>query len=385
MQMSDQEPHDRMSILVLSRNLETARGGVASFVRSQIRQFHKDAAVSHLTIGRRTGESALQMIPRLFRDVVELRRKLSADAYDVIQLNPSLNFRSLLRDYAFCRVAQKYSRGCITTVFHGWDPDIADTISRNSFLRWLFLRSFGRADLFVVLAPQFADQATDIGVPEDAVRILTTMFDEEVFAATRSLPADKQKTILFMSRLVPEKGAGELIEAFARGKSSLWPDWRLVIAGDGPDRERLNTLVGELAPDGSVSLPGYLVGGDKLRLLSEASVFALPTRYNEGIPISLIEAMSSGCALLTTRAGGLGTILRDIDNGVVLTLADTDTVFDGLKKLTSDPAFLATAKRNCHRLAWDTFGSSRVFAQLRSWMRACRKLSPEPGKQADNA
>ncbi len=370
--------------LILSRDLATARGGVASFVRSQIREFAGDASVSHLTIGRRSNESYIRAIPRIAGDIFSLRRLLESSAYDVVQINPSLNLRSLLRDYIFCRTAIRRSSGRLAVVFHGWDPALAGAIGRNTLLRRMFSRSFGRADLFVVLAPQFADQARAMGVAAGRIRVLTTMFDEETFHASRQFPDTKRKTILFMSRLVAEKGAADMIEAFARGKDSLWPDWRLIIAGDGPDRDKLSALARSVATDDSIALPGYLVGEDKLRLLSEASVFALPTRYNEGIPISLIEAMCAGCALLTSKAGGLGSILRDGENGVVLEDPDAESIYRGLERLTSDANFLSAAQQNCHRVAWDRFGSSRVFEQLRLWMQEDGETRRDRGDHAQH-
>ncbi len=355
---------DKPRLLILSRDPRTAAGGVANFVRTQINTLSCAVEPIHMTIGRRDNETSLQTILRFLWDPFRLRQVLIQRSIQIIQINPSLNLRSLVRDFFFCRVSRRIPGLRVAIVFHGWDSGIAEKISGNRLLRYWFSRSFGAADCFIVLAQRFATEAVAMGVDERSINILTTMFDDQELSPFREFPGAKEKTILFMSRLVKEKGAAELIDAVACGMKSDWPDWRLVIAGDGPERADLENKIARQNLGGSVSLVGYIVGSEKLELLERASIFALPTRYNEGIPISVVEAMSAGCALLTTTAGGLGDVITDGENGAVLAEQHADAVFKGLVELISDNEFLARAQDTCHRLAWSKLSSTRVIGRL---------------------
>jgi glycosyltransferase involved in cell wall biosynthesis len=355
---------NRLRILILSRDPQAAAGGVANFVRTEIGTLSSEVESVHFQIGRRTGETSIKTIKRLIDDPFRLRQVLKKEPINIVQLNPSLNVRSLVRDFFFCVIANRRPDLRVAVVFHGWDSNIARRISNSKILRYWFSRSFGAADCFVVLAKRFAAEAIEMGVPESSIHKLTTLFDDEEMSEFRDFPDGKKNTVLFMSRLVKEKGAAELIEAFANGMNSNWPDWNLIIAGDGPQRSELEDTVAREGLGDRVAIVGYVVGSKKFELLEEASIFALPTRYNEGIPISVVEAMSAGCALLTTTAGGLGDVITDGENGVVLQEQNSDEVFRGLTTLISNSVFLASAQNTCHRLAWSRLSSTHVIGRL---------------------
>jgi glycosyltransferase involved in cell wall biosynthesis len=96
--------------------------------------------------------------------------------------------------------------------------------------------------------------------------------------------------ILFAARLVPEKGAHYLIEAF-RG---LKTDMKLVIAGDAAHAEPYKAQLRGLArDDGRIVFPGYVTGGPLEELFSNAYLFCLPSTI-EGLPVALLEAMNYG-------------------------------------------------------------------------------------------
>jgi len=109
----------------------------------------------------------------------------------------------------------------------------------------------------------------------------------------------KEKYILAVGRLVPEKGFGDLIGAYKEhGFNRLL--WKLVIAGDADHRddysEDLKKRAGEIP---GVVLTGSLTGNDLSELYSHAGIFVLPS-YHEGLPISLLEAMSYGLSCIAS-------------------------------------------------------------------------------------
>ena len=96
--------------------------------------------------------------------------------------------------------------------------------------------------------------------------------------------------ILFAARLVPEKGAHFLIEAFLRLDLSL----KLVVAGDNPFEKKYIRRLHEMAGDNSkILFPGYVSGDTFLELITNARLFVLPSEI-EGMPVALLEAMSYG-------------------------------------------------------------------------------------------
>lgn len=109
-------------------------------------------------------------------------------------------------------------------------------------------------------------------------------------AYPESLGLAKGKYLLAVARLVPEKGLDDLLEAF----TGLDCGYKLVIAGDADHEDAYSRqLKSKAATTPGVVMPGYVTGRDLAELYTHAGVFVLPS-YHEGLPISLLEALSFG-------------------------------------------------------------------------------------------
>ena len=112
------------------------------------------------------------------------------------------------------------------------------------------------------------------------------------------------RNLLYIGRLHPKKGLGNLLRAWriAGQQSETAKSWRLVIAGwdDAGHEANLRKLVKELGLEGSVDLPGALYGPDKDALLRNAHGFVLPS-LSEGLPMSVLEAWAYGLPVLMTK------------------------------------------------------------------------------------
>lgn len=113
-------------------------------------------------------------------------------------------------------------------------------------------------------------------------------------SSSSTQPRSPNRTILSIARLTPQKRLDRLIKAFALVKSK---DARLLILGEGDDREALTGLVRQLGLTERVEMPGYL--HDVALALHSASLFVLTSDY-EGLPAAVIEAMAANCPVLST-------------------------------------------------------------------------------------
>lgn len=184
--------------------------------------------------------------------------------------------------------------------------------------------------------------------------------------------APGQKLIVFAGRLIPEKGAGELIEAFCRLPAGTA---LLAVAGDGPMLPALKSS----CPAG-VRLLGSLPHEETLRLMAAADLFCLPTRYAEGFPTTLLEAAGCGCAILCTDTAGAAELLPDESYGLRLQSAAPELLAPALQRALAADAWRASAAqkaraRLCERFAWDA-----VTARLLQIAAAARPAA-QPGTQ----
>lgn len=128
-------------------------------------------------------------------------------------------------------------------------------------------------------------------------------------------PNTRQPLIAGAGRLEEQKGFDILIAAFAR-VAAAHPDWKVVILGEGREREALTKRARDLGISDRITMPGFLP--DSERIYEEASIFAMPSR-REGFPNALLEAMARGAApLVSDCAPGMCEIVRDGVDGVVV-------------------------------------------------------------------
>lgn len=128
------------------------------------------------------------------------------------------------------------------------------------------------------------------------------------FAADDVL-SQKRKTVLYIGRLEKRKGVRYLLSAFAILRHAH-PEFDLIIAGDGPDRDKLEDQIKEFGIPG-VKFLGYVSEQKKLELLQTSTIFCSPALYGESFGIVLLEAMASGCVTVAGNNSGYENVLRD--------------------------------------------------------------------------
>ncbi len=141
-------------------------------------------------------------------------------------------------------------------------------------------------------------------------------------------------SVLALGRLVPVKGLDTAIEAVAQ------LDATLLVAGEGPERARLEQLGRARRAD--VRWLGNVTGPRKTELLAAADAFVLPSRVlpsgrSEGMPHALLEAMAHGLPVVATRVGGVSELLRDGTSALLVPPDDPALLRAALMRLQSDP------------------------------------------------
>jgi glycosyltransferase involved in cell wall biosynthesis len=154
-----------------------------------------------------------------------------------------------------------------------------------------------------------------------------------VIAARPSL--DDPPTIACVGRLVARKGVDVLLDAMRIVVRRL-PGARLLIAGDGPDRARIEGLVGSMSLAGCVTMRGHVADPQRDPQLSTAWVQAMPSRYAEPSANVIAEAMMRGTAVVATNIGGTPEMVRDGVTGFLVPPADAPQLADRLVLLLGD-------------------------------------------------
>ncbi|HJQ26224.1 MAG TPA: glycosyltransferase family 4 protein [Blastocatellia bacterium] len=204
----------------------------------------------------------------------------------------------------------------------------------------------------IALCPEAGDKCDvmPMGVDSDVAQAVSLRTG---FAQANSL-----RHILFIGRLTRIKGVDVLIEAL-RDESGV----RLIIAGDGPERDALERLAAERSSN--VEFLGHVNAARRDALLAASDVVVIPSRVlgdrSEGTPVVCLEAMAAGRAVIASRTGGLAEIIRDTHNGLLFEPEDAAMLAGKLRRLLNDAALRARLGQNATPTAAE-FAWPRVAA-----------------------
>lgn len=221
--------------------------------------------------------------------------------------------------------------------FHG--SDVTGQIASPAFAA-ARREMFHRARLVLCRSEHLAEKVAALGCEASKIRIMRTVLPPGNFTR-RLLPGDGRWHIVQAARLVPKKGIGTSLHAFAIFLKSH-PLARFTIAGDGPLESELREIASSLGISASVVFSGFLSQELLGRLYAESHIFLHPSETVggdvEGIPNSLLEAMASGLPPVATEHGGIPEVIRSGSTGLLCKEGDSVGIAEALLLLAGNPA-----------------------------------------------
>ena len=233
-------------------------------------------------------------------------------------------------------------------------------------------RPWGGVDTWISLSDQSFADLRRMGVPEDRIASVPNGVDTERF---RRLTADERAArraelgvgaaeviICTAARLLPHKRVDLLIRAFLRA-AERHPQARLWILGDGPERKCLKELVRASPRGEQVRFWGHLRAHRITRVLQAGDVFALLSLY-EGLSNALLEAMACGLAPVVSDVSGMTDVIRDGENGLLVSPDDEKAAMAALLRLIEDAERRAALSRAAEESVHQEFGIDRTVDRL---------------------
>ena len=196
------------------------------------------------------------------------------------------------------------------------------------------------------------------------------------FEPGRFKPLEKQKRILLCSRLVERKGFHHFLAAIR----DLEPDgWSVDVVGEGPMRTRLEAIASRCKIP--VRLHGWIDNDDpKLaELYGKAMIFALPSEC-ENFSIALLEAMSAGCAVITTNVSGNPEVIGEA--GCLIEPNDMAQLRAATLDLIHAPGRCLELGRRASRRAAECFNWERIAEEYLDVLAGCCQVPGHPLEQS---
>ncbi len=193
-------------------------------------------------------------------------------------------------------------------------------------------------------------------------------------------PRRRREKIVCVARLYDTKGHADLLRAFAAldGHGSE----TLELVGDGPERERLETLAGDLGIAGRVRFLGGLPADAVRRILDDAGLFVLaaiphPSGAMDGIPVALMEAMASGIPVVATSISGIPELVRDGETGLLVPPGDPTALAEAMSTLLRDRELAERVALAAREVV------EREFSLATETERLARLFEPSLGRAPD--
>ena len=263
----------------------------------------------------------------------------------------------------------------VVTIHDPWHATPLKKLHGGLFLRMIAVSEFLRQ----LLIRQF-------DVPPEGVRTIRNGVDPSRFAAVSPDQAAALRAefgiahgeivLSQVSRLSRPKGHRDLIEALALLPRTL--NYRCLIFGEGPELPRLKQLVQSRGLENKVLFCGFR--SDIPVVFAATDVMLLPSRSGEGLPLTVIEAMLSGVAVIAARTAGVPEIITDGQDGLLIDAGDIRSLAGHIDRLVTDANLRRRLAEAGRQTALERFLLSRVIDETEAYYR---EIVAHPTAEAD--
>ena len=207
---------------------------------------------------------------------------------------------------------------------------------------------------------------TDVGISLEKIVTIYNSVDVERFPPRAELFRNPSNpTLGTVARLNPEKDYDTLLEAFQRVLQS-YPGTRLLIAGDGPERPRLERKVHSLELGNSVQFLGHVE--DVTRVFAQLDVY-VQSSHIEGFSVAILEALASGLPVVATRVGGNSEAVLDNVCGLLVEPRNPKALAAALCELLKDPERSRRMGAAARQHARQSFSNDAAMARMEALIR----------------
>ena len=196
---------------------------------------------------------------------------------------------------------------------------------------------FKEADLFLPVCHYYKNVLIQHQCPAEKIIVHHSAIDCDTFIfKKRNLAVKETIKILTVARLIKSKGLEYSIKAVAK-LCRKYPNLEYVIIGDGKLKNYLKKMIQDLKVSDSIKVLNWQPHEQILKALAQSHIFVLPSIKSEGIPNALMEAMSSGLLVISTRHNGIPELIEDGVSGFLVEVNSVEQIVRKLEHLISYP------------------------------------------------
>lgn len=327
------------TIILLGPSLTAVSGVSTHLIQLFNSSLTNEFCLLHFQVGSEgQKESVLSKSKRFLFSPIQFLWQLIQKKPHIVHLNTSLVPKSFWRDIAYLFVARIMGKKIVYQVHGGALPQVF--FENNKLLTNLLKLVLSSTDV-VVLLGQEELRAYRNFEPSLHLELIPNAIEISVDPQWKKIPTsqDQLLRLVYVGRLAENKGIFEIIEAlrilFSQGKNV-----RLVVAGSGPEEDKLRKCVKDLGLSDHVSFVGAVFGEEKKRIWEEADLFVFPTYHQEGLPYSLLESMAARTPPVISPVGAIPDVMEDGVHGAFVPSRNPKSLAAAIERLDNDRALI---------------------------------------------
>lgn len=325
------------------------RGGIGRLVNHIVAHRGRRGAGPDFIVIDPYGPRNLAVMPLFFaRGLVQIVWHILCRRVDLVHINMA-SWGSVVRKGIIVHLVHLLRRPIVLHLHAGDFESFYGALPRPA--QWFVRGLFARADRLIVLGEPWRRFLREHGFADARITVLTNAIQGPEAEPERR--QDRPCRLLFLGRIEPEKGVGELIDALASAPLRAL-DWHATLAGAGDiARYRRQAEAGGVAS--RIDFAGWQDEPAARALLADSDIFVLPSHF-EGLSMAILEAMAFGLAIVCTPVGSLPDAVEDGVSGLFVPVGDTAALAASLAALIANPerrAALQIAARSDFKRKFD--------------------------------
>lgn len=284
-----------------------------------------------------------------------------AKKYDVYHIHAA-SYGSTFRKRIYLKIIKKYKKKVILHI-HGAEYMVFfDKLSKKK--KRQVIDTLQVADMVIALSNEWKNKFDNkFGLTN--CYVLENGINTEKLAPAIVDTKKNQTSFVTLGRLGKRKSTYDLVDAIEIARKKV-PNIRCYLAGDGEIDKFCNIIV-ERGLQNNIEVVGWADFTKKLELLSKVSTVVLPS-YNEGLPMSILEGMATGKAIISTTVGAIPEVVKE-ENGILIQPGDVQALADALVKCSTNLKMLEDMSQKNINKIYEQFSMKSMHLKLMSYYK----------------
>jgi len=347
--------NENMNVLLVGPSLTKSKGGMTAVISGIISDeiLQKDYRIDSFasTIDGNIIAKLIYSFVALFKFLHVVKK------YDVIHINVASRGSSF-RKALYVKASKKRKKKVILHVHGGLYLDFYDNLS--GLRKKTIDKMWSNSDVVIALSEDWKKEYQK-RFANSKIVVIENGVDTEKYNRARNNLLDYKDTVLFLGRIVKEKGVYELVDAI-RIIADEGRDIKLFIVGPG-ESEKLRDYISKMKVTSEIQVLDWADEDKKIKLLSICAIVVLPS-YTEALPMSILEAMAAGKAIVATKVGAIPDLIKSKNNGELIDPMDARQLASAVIKVQENiENEILTGKEN-QRLVEERYSCHRMHSLI---------------------